>query len=256
MLKKLKVEQCSVIDTTRKRKRDNNLGSIPELKIRNVGNIVTEDKLVDKDTNEKEYQVQNVLIPNVLITSGTMEAAVNYLCTQTPRNCYIAMPYITTWIEKSSPEWQKILDVCAGNKKRTKKDDIYMFPTFVGPINFGHWFLTILKITGDNYKGYVIDSLESSWNTRYLHVKSIFQKICKEGIEWKHFKSVEQHELECGPRTICQIFSIVINLNNNQQLDVILSNLKSETMRGKSMSEFANVIKKTIMCYKISSFYI
>ena len=113
---------------------------------KNNGNKLTPidiDNELSPEANIKEKH--NILEANQLLGSNNMKITVNNLRIIAPPNFYIATLYALTYANMLSIEWQHLLIFCSSHTIPEYENGIFLFPTFTGNTDCGHWHLAIIK---------------------------------------------------------------------------------------------------------------
>ena len=108
-----------------------------------------------------------------------------------------------------NPSWFRIKNEFGHLDVSRQPNGVYLFPTFHGRHNAGHWYLTILWKRCSLWFGWTADTLSDGKDVRASFSKNIIGKVINQRVVWGQFQCFDQSELECSPRTICHILAIV-----------------------------------------------
>ena len=258
----------------RKNKRTTALNTTPSRYVTS-DEPCTDHKIISKENYKKIYvnkknnsndKVNNSNVPvnNMLVNipllmcrrhtytgDEKMNQMVEVLRKSAPAENYIAQ--CTTMSDigymRRSPSWNRISREFSHIEVSRQPDGIYMFPTFHGHYNAGHWYLTVLQKRASLWFGWTVDSLPIGLTNRAEYAKKIIAKVVRQKIIWKGCKCLKQEEVECGPRTICHILAI-IQQNSEASIESVLKSFKSEsylTTEGTSLCTASRQICERIL---------
>ena len=133
-------------------------------------------------------KIRQIAPPKVYIAEGT---AITYIS------------YMTT-----DPRWRKIEGQFGHVDVSRRPDGIYLFPTF-SRLTCNHWHTVILRKRASLWFGWNIDTIRYGKQERYNYVRKTLNKVIPERIRWTNIDNFKQEEVECGPRTMCNIVYMV-----------------------------------------------
>ena len=133
-----------------------------------------------------------------------MEIMVNNLHTITPQSLYIETPFALLYANMSNIAWHHILNFCSSQVLPKDTCGTFLFPTFTGSIDYGHWHLTIVHKQYEINTGFIIDSLGINQN-RIQYSRDVIENMGINISQWTYIPCVKQDELGCGPQTITHI---------------------------------------------------
>ena len=93
---------------------------------------------------------------------------------------------------RQRPHWKKISKEFGTADVTNQPDGVYLFPTFSGSHNFGHWHLTCLKINDQTATGWTMNSIQHNDETSLQLLKELIGKVINKEVTWRKIKCFEQ----------------------------------------------------------------
>ena len=216
------------------------------LQVNNTIDLTDENVTINTIPTET-LNYSNFCPPNSLMSNTKMDMVIEKIREHCPHEVYIAESSATTYCRLYNTTWTGISSLFGSPNVRHKPNGVYLFPFFSGDQNFGHWHLITLKKTNNNWSGWIINSLPTPTDIKTLCQKTIMDLIRTE-ITLTEVKCIQQQELECGPRTLLHITTIIQKLKNTTIMDDIMDslNLHSTYSTPQHLPEFLRYICTTI----------
>ena len=154
---------------------------------------------------------------------------VNKIRQVAPPKVYIAEGTAITYISymRRNPRWGKIEGQFGHIDVSRRPDGIYLFPVF-SRTTCDHWHTVILRKRALLWFGWNVDTLRFGEQERLDYVKKTLGKVITERVQWTNIEGFKQEEVECGPRTMCNIVYIVQQLKKNREINEVVRELMNK----------------------------
>jgi len=168
-------------------------------------------------------EIAHTLGLNQWMYSYTMDRAIKFIRDVTPGNVFIANSYISSLLKNWNPQvgWQKIAEAFRIPDVILRKPiGTYIIPIFTGDNLQGHWSVAVVSKQVNQCRSWMLDSLGNAnmMEKEVIAIKSIFSKARRK-CKWMPTTCRRQSEVECGPRSIKAMVSIVQELTAGSSIE-------------------------------------
>ena len=205
---------------------------LPQLNAKNKGPSTI--KLSNPSTSSNHNTCNNtnlnwILCNNRFLPGSVFESFIILLRQKyNSQPVHIASTSAIDTIDSPNPDitWNQFSGLFGRSTRHTrtrKPDGLYLIPLFTGHHSAGHWSLAIIEKIQHRCNGWIADSLGTS-NISQLRLNNISQHFysIRTNFHWNNCHSTPQTEVECGPRTMLVLHSLVHNYTSTS---VSVSNL-------------------------------